>query len=93
MKKHVAVIMIRVNAIDVEPMLVVYPTFTKLRAMIDTETAEFVYLPQGMVMLVDEDGISKERDTNILASVTTGRRIFGDALVVSNESIQQIPYV
>ena len=44
-----------------------------------------VYLPNGDQMIVDDDGISKGKTTNIYASIVASTVIVGDVVILSGK--------
>jgi hypothetical protein len=48
---------------------------------------EIVYLPDGRMMVVDEEGLLKNKDLNIVASQLAGQQIVGDVIIAENGEI------
>jgi hypothetical protein len=53
---------------------------------------EPVRLPDGRMMLVDEDGISKNSEVNMVASHLAGGRILGDVIVYSVDEWKEMEF-
>ena len=75
-----------------DPTIVTDATFTKLRDIIGCTTAEFVYLPDGMALLCDEDSIGANKPLNELASLIAQQVILGDVMLVVLDEMEEIPY-
>jgi hypothetical protein len=67
-------------------------TFSKLRDIIGCTTAEYVYLPDGMAFLCDEDGLGADKPVNELASFIAQQMIVGDVMLVVLDEMDEIPY-
>lgn len=71
-------------------------TLDELYRILNCTTVEAVYLPDGRIMVIDEDGkFSKPLDVNpeatklgFKAGIATSDYIVGDALVCSNEELK-----
>jgi hypothetical protein len=79
---------------ETEMRLVEDATFDKLRKIIGCRNAEYVLLPKGRALLVDEEGLLTEEPLyNEFASIHAKRHIVGDALVVKLSDMDKIPYL
>jgi hypothetical protein len=64
--------------------------FGSLYPLLDCQTIEMVAIPTSpeSLLLVDEDGLMRNRPTNPLASTIAGRMIVGDAALVAKKLVR-----
>ena len=76
---------------EIEVILINEPTFTKLRRSIDADVIEYVRIDSDdAALMIDEEGF--ERPLNHNASQLAGVPIHGDAMVVSMEHVDSLPF-
>jgi hypothetical protein len=68
-------------------------TFSSLRDLINANLAELVYLPNDLVMMVDEEGLLKANCViNNRASSIADRLIVGKAIVIHKDDLESLEY-
>lgn len=63
-------------------------TLKELYRVIGTEIVEKVILTDGSQMIVDEEGLLKNRTENVVASMIALRRIVGTVVICSSEEFK-----
>jgi hypothetical protein len=66
------------------------PTWDAAKAALGGAMIEVVYLRGGAVLLVDEEGLLKSLDLNIVATNIAGHEIVGDAVMVPKELVTAV---
>lgn len=68
-------------------------TFSGLRRIIGANLAEYVYLDDGMALMIDEEGLySENARVNLLSSAMAGQPLVGNALLVKLDDMDGLPY-
>jgi hypothetical protein len=66
------------------------PTWTAAKIAMNDAFLVPVHLPDGSVLLVDEDGLSKKLSVNTLASIMAGQQLVGDVVLVPKKFVKKV---
>lgn len=68
-------------------------TFIKLRDMIGAEYADMLPIDGGKrYLIIDDEGLLRDKSLNTEASRVAGRPIVGDAIIARREDLDAIPF-
>lgn len=76
-----------------KPPKPVFPTgrtfsLEELYSLIDCDTVDFITLPTGALMWVDDNGLLMKKPLNITASQLAGSTIVGHALITDTSEVE-----
>ena len=66
------------------------PTWDSVKNAMNQAHLAPVYLPDGSVLLVDEDGVPKQLPVNERASIVAGQRLVGDVVFIPKEFVRTV---